>query len=726
MSALDWLRRSSLSSRILVGAIAGVATGLFLGERAAVFQVFADAFIKLLQMMVLPYVTVSIVTGLGNLNYEQVKSMGLRVGCVLLVLWGVAVAAVLLFPLTFPQIETASFFSTTLVQPREPFDLVNLYIPSNPFNSLANNVVPAVVLFSIVLGVAVIATPGKAKLLETLGVVSAALSKATGYIVALTPFGIFAVGAVAAGTLSLQDLARLEVYLIGYVVISLLLSLWVLPGLIAALTPIPWSAVITRTKDALVTAFMTGNLFVVLPQLTEQAKAMLEEYAALKPSDAGVPEVIVPTSFNFPHTGKLLSLSFVLFAGWYADAALSLTDYPRLAAVGLPVLFGNINVALPFLLDLFRVPADTFQLFLATSVINVRFGTLMAAVHTLAMALLGTCAVIGALKVDGRRLLRFAIVTALLTTATIGGTRLLFALTLKTEYDKDEIVAGMQAVRERWPAMVYKGTGEAPALPALTGTVLDRVRTRKTLRVGYVADSLPYTYFNTRGELVGFDIEMAQQLAADLDVALEFVPVSRPTEGEGIDPATCDMLMSGTAVVADRAMQVLYSQPYVDETLAFITLDHRRTDFSSWETIRALRTLRVAVPAAPYYMRKIRAELPNAEIVPIPINEVSKTVVRQDPTIDAYVLTAERGSMFTLLHPEYSVVVPAPQPVKVPLAYMIAGRDEALASVVNTWIDLKRKDGTIDELFGHWILGRDASPRVRRWSILDDVLGWGT
>jgi hypothetical protein len=44
---------------------------------------------------------------------------------------------------------------------------------------------------------------------------------------------------------------------------------------------------------------------------------------------------------------------------------------------------------------------------------------------------------------------------------------------------------------------------------------------------------------------------------------------------------------------------------------------------------------------------------------------------------------------------------------------------------VDTWIDLKRKDGTIDELFAHWIMGRDAAPHRRRWSILDDVIRGG-
>jgi len=93
--------------------------------------------------------------------------------------------------------------------------------------------------------------------------------------------------------------------------------------------------------------------------------------------------------------------------------------------------------------------------------------------------------------------------------------------------------------------------------------------------------------------------------------------------------------------------------------------------------------------------------------------------------LDALVLTAERGSAYTLLHPEYSVAVPKPRPLKVPLAYAIAGRDQSLGTVIGTWIELKRRDGTIDELFGRWILGRDATRHQRRWSVLDNVLNRG-
>jgi ABC-type amino acid transport substrate-binding protein len=55
---------------------------------------------------------------------------------------------------------------------------------------------------------------------------------------------------------------------------------------------------------------------------------------------------------------------------------------------------------------------------------------------------------------------------------------------------------------------------------------------------------------------------------------------------------------------------------------------------------------------------------------------------------------------------------------------VIADRDAALTSLVNIWIDLKRKDGTIDGLFAHWILGQDSAPSEPRWSVIRNVLHW--
>ena len=58
----------TFSQKILTGLALGVVTGLFLGDLAAPLRVVADAFVRLLQMTVLPYVTVSLIVGIGSLD----------------------------------------------------------------------------------------------------------------------------------------------------------------------------------------------------------------------------------------------------------------------------------------------------------------------------------------------------------------------------------------------------------------------------------------------------------------------------------------------------------------------------------------------------------------------------------------------------------------------------------------------------------------------------------
>ena len=608
--------RRSLSTQIAIGMASGIALGLFVGERASILEPIADGYIKLLQMMVLPYVTVSIIAGLGALNGAQALALVRRVGLVLALLWAAALAMVFLFPLMFPPRVTASFFSSSLLQDRESFDFLSLYIPTNPFNSLANNVVPAVVLFSVVIGAALMNIPEKKRLLDVLAVINTAVLKATHFVVSLTPYGVFAIAAVVAGTLSLAEFERLQVYVVGYVGIALLIAFWLLPGLVAALTPVPYRAFVARSWNALVMAFTTTSLLAVLPLLTEEAKALVRDYGGLDERQTLATDVVVPVSFNFPHTGKVLSLTFLLFAGWFADTPVSVVNYPRLAGAGLLAMFGNVNAAIPFMLDLLRIPADTFRLFVTSAIVNARFGTLVAAVHTLTVAVLGTCAVTQTLTFQPRKILRFVIITIVATAALIGGTRILLQTALTRPYDKDIMLSSMRMLRDRGPARVFRSAAEAPPLPAVAASVLDRVRTRGAVRVGYFDDSLPYAFINTHGELVGFDVEMALQLARDLHVQAEFVPVSRTVLDRGLEAAACDIVMSGAAITADRAARAQFTTSYLDETLAFIVPDHLVTEFSEWSRVRARGPLRIGVPVASTLVNKILEELPAAVIVP--------------------------------------------------------------------------------------------------------------
>jgi Na+/H+-dicarboxylate symporter len=718
----------TFTRKILLGLVLGVATGLFLGDRAAPFLLAADGFIRLLQMTVLPYVTVSLIAGIGGLDAATARRLFLRVGALTLVLWGLALGAVFLMPLAFPGLLSASFFSTTMVEQRAPVDFLALYIPSNPFHSLANAVVPAVVLFSAVLGIALMGVNGKERLIDWLQLVERALARANRLVVRLTPLGLFAIAAHTAGTLDLGQVARLRVYLIAYGAMALLLALWVFPGLVACLTPIPARRVLQATQDVLITAFMTADLFIVLPTLIERSKLLLAEAGHTEAAEGSPPDVIVPAFYNFPHAAKMLSLSFVLFAAWYSETALTVADYPRLAAAGIVSLFGSINVSLPFLLDFARVPADTFQLFVATGVLNSRFGTLAAAMHMVVLALAGTYALTGRLRLSGPRLLRYVLVTAGLTAATLAGVGLTLRALGGGSYEGARIASELGLLRpaSEGASVLRELPADPPPSPREGASLLESVRSRGRIRVGFIPSQMPYSHFNARGELVGFDVEMAHELVRELGVGVDFAPVPRDQLVEVLEQGRVDVVMAGVLLTTRRASRVEFSPPYLDEVLAFVVPDHRRAEFSDAAWVRAQAGLRVGIPDLPYVAQLVGREFPNVTIVPIPLDDAEGHFADRSKAerLDAVCLTAERGAFQTLLHPAWSVAVPHPLDIRLPLAYPVARHDLDMARFLGLWIELKRRDGTIRALYDHWILGKDAKARQPRWSILRNVLGW--
>jgi Na+/H+-dicarboxylate symporter/ABC-type amino acid transport substrate-binding protein len=710
----------SLATQVLIGVGLGIVSGVFFGEKVAFLKIFGDAFIQLLQMTVLPYVMISLIVGLGGLSYRQAAALARNCGLVLVLLWAIGLLMVLLMPLAFPDWQSASFFSPSLTQQTQPFNFLSLYIPANPFYSLSNNIVPAVVVFSVCLGVALIGIGEKATLLTNLTIVMNALGRVTGAIVKLAPLGVFAIIASATGTMRLPDLQRLQVFMVTYAVISLLLTFWILPGLVASLTPVGYRSLVGQTRDALVTAFATGNIFIVLPVLAERSKELLRTTgSATSESDADV-DVIISTSFSFPNLGKILTLGFVLFAGWFSDSEVPVSKYATFAFTGLFSFFGDPNVAIPFLLDLLRIPSDTYGYFpVVDNLVGARFGTLLAAMYTVALAVLGASAVSGLLRVRWRALLRFAVLTAVLLICVIGGVRFLFEHVVRQDYRGDKSFAEMDLSRKYTATPMHGGSGSVPPADPLRPR-LNQIRERGCIRTGYFEDAMPFTFQNLAGKLVGFDVEMAYRLAQDMKVDLEFVKVDPRGAALALSSGQVDIIMSSMALTLERANEMTMSAPYMSQTFAFIVKDYRREEFSSRANVKKHAKLRLAIINAPYYVSKAKEYLPQAELVLI--DSPRQFFAGNNQDLDGLVYSAEAGSAWTLLYPAFSVVVPQPDVLAVPLSYGMPRGDRELADFVDTWIDLKTKDQTIRTLYDYWILGRTGVERAPRWSIIRNVL----
>ena len=428
----------SLSAQIFLGLGLGIATGIFLGEITAPLKLVGEGFVQLLQMGVLPYIIIALISGLGKLKYREAVALSLRVGSLLLLIWALTLAVMYLLPLSFPNWESPSFFSTTLLEQQQDFNFLE-FIPENPFHSMANNIVPAVVLFSIAVGLALMGIERKGPLIAAFEILEEALKRVMKFIVRLTPIGIFAIAASTAGTMNVDQLSGLQVYIVTYAVAALLMTFGVLPALIMLLTPFGYREIVRATKEALLMAFATDNLLVVIPMLSDHAKELLRQGMGTSAESESSVDVIVPVSFNFPNVGRLLQLVFILFAAWFTTSAISLAGYFNLTLSGLLSLFGKPVAAMPFLLDLLRLPADMMQLYLASGIFVAQLGTLASAMHLFTLGVLGGFAMAGALRFQWKRFVPVTALTVGVVAATVGGTRAYFSFAVENAYDKAKI-----------------------------------------------------------------------------------------------------------------------------------------------------------------------------------------------------------------------------------------------------------------------------------------------
>ncbi|TDG14828.1 cation:dicarboxylase symporter family transporter [Seongchinamella unica] len=710
----------SLSGRILVGLLVGVVTGLFFGELVADLKLVGDIFVKLLQITVLPYIIVSLIAGFGRMQMQQARQLALRGTAVLLVIWGLALSLIFVAAMAFPDIETASFFSApSRVEADQP-DLLELYLPANIFYSLSNNLVPAVVLFSILVGVALIQLEDKSRILPVFDGLAEAMARINTAMVKLTPYGIFAIAAAAAGTMTIEELSRVQVYLVTYISLALLVTFWIFPGLVATLSGIPYREVLSSFRDALVTAFATGNQFVVLPQIAENAKQLLARHHAAGRDTESAVDIIVPVSFNFPSLGKLLVLLFVLFAAWFTDTQVAFLDRLALAFGGLFSLFGSINVAVPYMLNSLQIPSDMFQLFLVTGIVVGRFGAMLAALHIVVLAVIGPLAVAGRLRLRWMDLGRYLLVSAAALFAMVLVLQMYFRAFVPPPPPRDEVLSNIELLVQRVPARIVTDVPEA-SVTQLAGTRLDHILSTGALQVGYRPNNLPCSYITPKGDLVGFDVEMAHMLAQDLEVKLEFVPFEFDGLRRMLASGQIDIAMSCVASLPDRYADASFSRPYLDLAMAFVTRDHQREVFSDIQTLKAWDGLTIALVSSSYYEARLRRLLPDVRFVYLEAAEDFFT--GRDQGAHALLLTEEEGAAYAYRYPHYGVVTTAKR-VGMPAAYPVPKGDLEMVEFVSNWIQLKRSEGTIERLYHYWMRGGATADKTPRWSVIRDVLGW--
>lgn len=724
LNILNFFSKMSAFKRVVLALILGILTGIFFGEPAGNLKIIGSAYIGLLQMTVLPYVIVSIIGGLGRLSVDMAKNIGLKAALIIVFIWLATMLTLLLIPLAYPEWETAGFFSTSLVAEPKSFDFLRLYIPSNIFYSMSNTIVPAVVVFSLLSGIALINVSKKEALLSSLGNISDILMSVASFVAKSAPIGIFAIAASAAGTLQPEELSRLQIFLWAYLLAWTLLTLVLLPLLIHWATPFKYREIMNIAGEAMITALATGTVLVVLPMIIERCKELLKKHNMETEATMSAVDVLVPTAYSFPSVGTLLGLGFILFSAWYVGSPLGLDQYVSYVVMGAFSAFGSMAVAIPFMLDFFNLPADQFQLYLLGSVVTARFATALAALHAFVVTLLVSAAVLKRLNM--RRMFNVVGVHLAVTAGVMVIAGFTFKSLIPYQYEGAKSFTKMTLMDSMAPVKVNKNpialTSSEQRKPRL-----DIIQKRGSIRIGYTANTLPYAYRNNKGHVVGFDMEMIHSLAKNLDIGIETVRIKDfKNSSQMLTDGRIDIMVGGRSITPKRALNYLYTDAYTFHTIAFVVPDAIRDEFSTLEKVSEINDLQLYIPNSPYYIDSLKKLLPDAKykIIKSPRAYFKTKPKAKTKTKTAYFFSAEGGSAWTLLYPAYSVVVPQGLRIKAPVGFALPKGQIDFVQFMNTWLKLIKFNGQQKIIYDYWILGKSPNTIKPRWSVAQDVLGW--
>ncbi len=143
------------------------------------------------------------------------------------------------------------------------------------------------------------------------------------------------------------------------------------------------------------------------------------------------------------------------------------------------------------------------------------------------------------------------------------------------------------ALRWHWlrATLVWLGIQMAVS-PFVLATEWDTIRDRGYLVIAVKDNRRPLGYRDAQGELVGYEIDLARQLAQDLlgsPDAVQFRPVQNPERLTLVANGAVDMAIAGIGITPMRQRIVHFSQPYYWDGTAFVT---RRPDIRTMADLR--------------------------------------------------------------------------------------------------------------------------------------------
>lgn len=116
-------------------------------------------------------------------------------------------------------------------------------------------------------------------------------------------------------------------------------------------------------------------------------------------------------------------------------------------------------------------------------------------------------------------------------------------------------------------------SGSGAASSGAVYRTLDDIKASGKLVIGVFSDKNPFGYVDENGEYAGYDVELANRLAEELGVEIEYVSTEAASRVEFLQTGKVDIVLANFTVTQERAEQVDFAEPYMNVALGVVSHD---------------------------------------------------------------------------------------------------------------------------------------------------------
>lgn len=145
-------------------------------------------------------------------------------------------------------------------------------------------------------------------------------------------------------------------------------------------------------------------------------------------------------------------------------------------------------------------------------------------------------------------------------------------------------------------------------------TALDKIKESGKIVLGTCADYPPYEFHkqaNGKDEIVGFDIEVAKEIAKDLGVKLEIKDMDFKGLLAALQTGNIDFVVAGMTPTPERKESVDFSKVYYDAEQGLLV---RTEDIEKYQSIDDLKGMKVGAQKGTIQEEIVQTKIENAQV----------------------------------------------------------------------------------------------------------------